>query len=349
MTIGRMEEIPLSERELLIDYLVGLRLDRARTFLRRADLSPYGTRADLRERLREELERGRVDTDSLILFLDEVEPWGRQHVLVYDPSATLPSGWDTPNAVREKLLRTELRGLIDEPAPLALPDELSISSVRIDDRALSIMAVERRDHVERIEALDPLPQRLEDGRLLEYRAYQRVVSRGIVLFRWDMVNRSATLHISQGTTAYSYDDAEQRFQRLVGEFVPIDRFGRRDLRPAIKELYDQEVAGNGEARSHRFRYRSALGRDVGIASPTAAESVLGEAFIDQALSLVASRSAGRIGNFYWLTGTGPVPASNPIPREQHVVVLGEEGRVHFMTASSEAIVSYVLQRLRALS
>jgi len=344
-----MEESPLSERELLIDYLIGLRLDRARSFLQLAKLSPYGNRADLRERLQEALDRGRIDTDSLILFLDEVEPWGKQHVFVYDPPTRLPSGWENPGAVRQELLRSGLGELIDKPLPLALPEELAISSVRVDDRALWILAVERRDHVERVETLDPPAQQLVDGRFVEYRAYQRVVTRGIVLFRWDMVGRSATLHLSQGTTSYSYDEAEERFQRLVGGVMPIDRFDRRDLRPAIRRLYDQEVAGDGEVRSHRFRYRSALGRDVDIASPTAAESVLGESFIDQALSLVASRSAGRIGNFYWLAGTGPVPGSNPIPREQHIVVLGEEGRVHFMTASSEDIVSYVLQRLQALS
>jgi hypothetical protein len=342
------EENSNSERDLLIEYLVSLRLDRARDFLRRSELPSSGTRVDLRERLQEGFDRGDITTGSLILFLDEVEPWGKQHVLFYDAPRN-SRGWSSPEAVREELQRSELRNLIDEPLPLALPEALSISSVRVDDRGVSILAVERRDHVERVETLDPPPEQFSDGRLVEYRAYERVVTRGIVLFRWDMINGSAALHISQGTTAYSYDDAEARFQRLVGGVMPIDQFARRDLRLAIRRLYDQEVAGDGEVRSHRFRYRSAMGRDVDIASPTAAVSVLGESFIDQALSLVASRSAGRIGNFYWLSRKGPVPTSNPIPREQHVVVLGEEGRVHFMTASSEPIVSYVLQRLRALS
>src|SRR5581483_4754957 len=125
------------------------------------------------------------------------------------------------------------------------------------DRGLTVLAVERREYEERLRDAEGEPvervEHSETGRTIVYRAYERVVSRGIVLFRWDMVDGSANLHVMQATSQYSYDEAEARFRALVAGAIPFDRFERRDLRRAIRKLYDQEADGAGEARSHRYR------------------------------------------------------------------------------------------------
>lgn len=337
-----------TEHELLIDFLISLRLDRSRAFLQRHGLAAYGTRADLRERVSQALDEDRIDTDSMVLFLDEVEPWGKQHVLVYRASARRPRGWADPAEARRTLAAGVLGDLVDQPLPLVLPETLRVSSIRTHDRGFSVLAVESRAHTEHVEGLDHT-ERTTDGRTIEYRAYEQIITRGILLFRWDMLNESVTLHITQASSGYSYDEAEERFQQVVGDAVPFDRFDRRDLRRAIRSLYNQEVGGDGEARSHRYRYRTPGGRDIDISSPTADDSVLGEAPVDDAMRAVAPRTAGRSGNFYWLAGSGPTPDRNPIPSEQHITIIGEDGRVHFMTPSSEEVVIYVVNRIRALS
>ena len=65
---------------------------------------------------------------------------------------------------------------------------------------------------------------------------------------------------------------------------------------------------------------------------------------------LAGAVTGRIGNFFWLPRTGPTPANNPIvTRDLHVVVLAGDSRVHFMVPSTQESITYVVQRLRALS
>lgn len=343
-----MAERASSETDLLIDFLLSLRLDRARAFLRKSELPISGTRAELRARLREALDTGALDIDALVLYLDEVEPWGKQHVLVYRPRQERPRAWADPSSAERTLRASDLAELVGRAVPLALPESLRVSAITPDERGFSILAVESRAHREHVEELDRT-ERVSDGRTIEYRAYEQVISRGIVLFRWDMPSNRATLHITQAASGYSYDDAETRFQQLVEDVIPFDMFPRRDLRRTIRNLYDQEAAGLAEARSHRYRYRTAGGREIDIASPTADDSVLGEAPTDDAMRALAPRTTGRSGNFYWLAGTGPTPNRNPIEREQHVTILGADGRVHFMTPSSQEIVTYVVDRVRALS
>ena len=51
-------------------------------------------------------------------------------------------------------------------------------------------------------------------------------------------------------------------------------------------------------------------------------SVVGEQVVDDALTNVAGAATGRIGNFFWLSNTGPASRTNPIVRDLHVVILG---------------------------
>src|SRR5205085_1974546 len=62
-------------------------------------------RADLRERLEENLLAGTITTVNLVDFLDEVEPWSKQHVFLYNGGDGLVQGWRDTGALRERLGR----------------------------------------------------------------------------------------------------------------------------------------------------------------------------------------------------------------------------------------------------
>lgn len=187
-----------------------------------------------------------------------------------------------------------------------------------------------------------------DGRVIEFRAYFHVVTRGLLTLRWDLLTNTAALHITQGSSGYSYDDAEGRFARLVQPFLAFDRFQRTDLNRLIRRLHELEQAGTPEARSHRLGYQSRGGRIIEAASPTRRDSVTGEAGIDGALTTIAGESRGRLGNFYWLADASPDRNVNPLSADLHIIVVANESRVNFMVPSSREIVTYVLQRIRAL-
>jgi len=336
------------EQRALLTFLLALRLDRVRVFLGRHGIARYGNRADLRERLEENLLAGTLTIVDLVDFLDEVEPWSKQHVFLYNGGDGLVQGWRDGNALRARLGEANVAELLDARLPLVLPEELSLSSITVDDgRFVTISAVERREYRER----EPSRDRVEvdpAGRTIELLAYVHVITRGLLTFRWDLATNTAALHITQSGRGYVYEEAEERFARLVQPFLAFDRFARTDLQRLIRRLHELAQAGTPEARPHRLGYRSRGGISVEAASATYRDSVTGEAAIDGALTAIAGASTGRLGNFYWLAGVDHGGVANPLPADLHVVVIANESRVNFTVPSSQEIVTYVLQRIRTL-
>jgi hypothetical protein len=338
-----------AEQQALLTFLLALRLDRVREFLGRHGLPRYGNRGDLRERLEENLDDGTITIVDLVDYLDEVEPWSKQHVFLYEGGEGLVEGWRDRDQLRARLGEAGAGELLDARLPLVLPEELTLSAITVEEeRFVTIAAVERREYRER----EPSRDRVEvdaAGRVVELIAYVHDVTRGLLTFRWDLLTNTAALHITQGGRGYDYDDAEQRFAQLVQPFLSFDRFTHADLRRVIRRLHELAEAGTPEARPHRLGYRSRGGRSIDAASPTYRDSVTGETPIDNALSAIAAASTGRLGNFYWLAGDSPDGTVNPLPVDLHLILMADESRVNFMLPSSRDVVTYVLQRIRALT
>lgn len=130
-----MPPVPTSlneEQRTLLTFLLTLRLDRVRDFLSRHELPRYGNRADLRGRLEENLASGKFRVIDIVDFLDEVEPWSKQHVVLYNGADGLTQGWDNDSALRARLAEADVAELLDERLPLVLPEELTLSSIRIE-------------------------------------------------------------------------------------------------------------------------------------------------------------------------------------------------------------------------
>lgn len=340
---------PRTETEILIDILIGLRVDRVRVFMDRVGLPRSGTKAELRERAEAALLGGTFTLDTLIDYLDEVEPWGRQHVILLDAEQSAASGWRRIDGIRRRLREANVERLLERKRRQRLPETLTLSAINVDGHNLEVVAVERREYEQREPEHDRV-EHLEDGTVVLLKAYRHVVTRGLLTLRWNTASGAAALHISEGFGRYSYDDALARFSTVVDEFIELDRFTEKPLGRAIRALHDAERAGNGEVRSHRVGYQSAGGRTVEAASPSTNISVVGEQAVDDAMTGIAGASTGRIGNFFWLPNKGPSPQANPITtRDLHVVVIGPASRVHFMVPSDRESVTYVLQRIRALS
>lgn len=337
-----------TDDEILVDVLLGLRMDRVRDFVRSFGFPTSGAKADLRERVREGVEQGAIPVNAMVDYLDQVEPWGRQHVILLEAEQSLAQGWRRADGIRRRLSEAGVDGLLARTRRLRLPRQLTLSSIQLRDDSITISAVERREYDERAPDLD-LVDVTEEGQLIVLKAYRHVVTRGIVALRWNPASGAAALHVSEGHGRYDYADAAARFGVLISEFLDFDRFGAKDIRRAIRRLHDDEKQGRPEARSHRVAYVSHGGRAVEATSPTPSTSVVGEQIVDDAMLNVAGAATGRAGNFYWLPLRGPVPAENPLLRDLHVVVLARESRVHFMVPSNEEAVTYVLRRIRALS
>jgi hypothetical protein len=195
----------------------------------------------------------------------EVEPWSKQHVYLYNGGDGLVAGWQDAKALRARLQAADVAELLDGRLPLVLPEGLTLSSITIDRdrRFATISAVERREHRER----EPSRDRVEveaAGRTVELLAYVRAVTRGLLTFRWDLVTNTAALHITQGGSGYDYEDAEQRFARLVQPFLSFDRRVRSRCSSPSLEAPARRAARSCRrrpSRAQRYATTSETGTD----------------------------------------------------------------------------------------
>lgn len=178
------EHVTRTEEDILVDILLGLRMDRVQTFMRPFGLATSGTKSDLRERVQEAVVARVIPISALIDYLDLVEPWGRQHVIMLEAEQSVGQGWRRADGVRRRVSDADMAELLDGRRRRRLPERLALSSIDFDGESLAITAVERRDYPERAPGLDRV-ERTEDGQVLELKAYRHVVTRRVLTLRWN--------------------------------------------------------------------------------------------------------------------------------------------------------------------
>jgi hypothetical protein len=335
------------EQQALIDFVLALRKSHIQDFLNQVELPKSGTKEDLRERLQEALDGGDLTYERLVDFLDSVSPWGKQHVFLYRGPGNDVQAWKDPDHVWGLLKQHRLGRLFNARLPLILPEKLTLSSVTHADGRLRVTAVEKRDYTERTPEHDE-EKETESGDRITLKAHMHHLTRTLAAFEWDLNANVAMLQITQLQEDGDYEELAEQFTQLIKPWLDIKPFGAVDLRPVIRRLHEIEKNGQAETRSHGIDYRSLQGRRVSARSPNPRASVLGEAFIDDAMDSVRKNSVGHLGNFYWLADVKPGPAVNPLTGEVHLIIVGAKSRVNFPTPNSEDVVRYVLHRMRAL-
>jgi hypothetical protein len=340
------EEFTEEERELVLDYVMVLSAEKIGEMLASHDLPRSGAKIELRERVVTALAEGTLTYRDLVATLDETEPWGKQHVFLYEgPDRELPN-WRQPEWVRTHLEGLGLASILNAAVPLILPPELRLSCIHYSAERLRAVAVRRRDYWEHVAEWDQDPE-IRDGEEVEYRAFVHRVKRGLVIFEWDFLSNNAHLQVTQLPTQAKYEAVRDEFKRLVAPWLDLDLFTPVDLKPVVKNLHTLATRDGSEVQPQILRYRTMHGRSVSASSPKAQLSLFGEREIDEAIEMVKQHSHGHLIGVFWVDhGTGKPLSTNRAP---HVVVLGTENRVNFMRPSSEETVRYVLGRIRTLS
>jgi len=342
-------EYTAEERNALIDFVLALKKSHIQDFLKRVELSKSGTKPDLRERLKEALDEGEITYEQLVLFLDSLVPWGKQHVFLYAGPRSDMQSWKSPEYVLEKLKEHRLGKLFNAQLPLILPEKLTLSSIKhIPGRSLRIVAVQRREYTERTPEHDERRKTVE-GEDVILKAYMHHMSRTLVAFEWDLDANTSILQITQLQSDSLYEEVAKEFCKLVSSWLDMNIFSAVDVRLAIRRLHALEENAHGETRSHGIHYRTLQGRRLSAHSPSAQDSVLGEPVIDQAMHDVGESGVGHLGNFYWLPEVNGTAVPNPLKNEVHMIVVGDKSRINFPTPNTEDALRYVLHRVRALS
>lgn len=341
------------EQEEIIKYFMDLNLNFIKNFCEFHDISRTGNKPDFQERIIESIDEGIITHMDLIDYVDGIEKYGKQHVFLYNGSDSILDQWNDNEIVDQLIVDNGLLLYRNTRLPIILPQGLALSSIEhVQNRSLEIIAVEAHHHIERFKEYDERKE-IEDQDLnLELRAYTRKLKRGFVIFRWDLVLNTASLHIMQLPRGFNYDEMEERFKGLVNPWFDFDQFQKLDLKKVIKKLHELEETDTPETRSHGLGYRSSGGRFVKANSSNPTDSVLGENFIDEAMREIRANSNGFIGNFYWLPSTEGESEDenrvNPLENEIRTEIIGKENRINFSKANKKEDTEYVLSRVRDL-
>jgi hypothetical protein len=338
-----------TEIDELVSHVLALRKDFVQDLLSSERVSFSGlNKLQLRDRLREAIDDGRISVADVIGFLDEVEPGGKQHVFLMRPTAYLNTHWSDPQATRRRLARrSSIRGLLDAVTPLLMPGELELSRIRVEAGHVEILAVEARRYYERDTSLDERSTS-PDGLPVDLRAHVGRVARTTVVLRWNTLTRQAALHITQasgrsGLDRDHYRQVAARFASAVEPWLDFSQFTDVDLRKVIHELHRRETAGKPLTSSRRGRWGTPDGGEIDAVSASASASVFADEPLTAAIAQVETTTSGQSGNFYWL----PTQAG-PLTDQLHLTILGFDSRVHFMVPSSPQEVDHVIEQIRRL-
>ncbi len=343
-TLKAPEYTDEEQAQLVTDLLV-LKKGQIQGFLARNELPRSGTKAEIRDRIEEALREGDLPPERIVQFLDEVTPWGKQHVYLYKGPESSIANWKKTDWVASLLKEHRLGKYLNATLPLALPDAMKISSILHSGRRLRITAIKKREWWERDPEYDE-SKTTPEGDPISLRAFVHRVTRGLVALEWDLNANAAFLQISQLPAGFRYEEVSKEFLDLISGWLDVSRFPLVDLRPVIKKLQELEGAGTGEIRSHGSKYRSLEGRTLEAKSASPADPLFGEPPIDAVLAVIRECGVGHIGNFYWLVDAAKNPGVNPLETEVHVIIIGWHSRISFPTPNNEKTIRHVLSRIR---
>ena len=340
--IAPVPELSEADFEFLLMFVANLRGDLLKGFLKDHDLPVSGPKLAIAKRLKDAIDEGKLAYGALIDLLDEVEPWGKQHVyLMTGPEQ--PGSWIDADWVGTHLLEHGVAEHLNAPKPLLLPPVLELASIIWSPDALRVTSIERRTGLVRDEDRDDEDE-TEDGDEVHYRAYVQRTTRGMIIFDWDFASNTAFLQITQLPSQDDYESAQARFYNLVGAWLPLHTFAIQDLRKAIVEFRRLNKAQQGNVRSHAVELADPDGRRVTGTSASAEQPLPGNQTLDTGMdNFINAGAVGHSGNFYFTSGPGS--AIEPT-KEMHFTLMGTRNRLNIMTPQSEPTIRYAIQRVR---
>jgi hypothetical protein len=303
-------------------------MDWTRTFLKERQLRFSGDTPKLRARMLGYVASGTITTDDLISLLDEVEGWGNQHVYLYTVAEPLLRDLAVESNVRDALRRRRCARLFNQPLPLVLPDVPTLSLVQWTSARLRFVWVEKRLW------RDPVPTENRVEGDLEFDAFRRKESRGIVAFDVDLVTGHAQLLIQRLPRGNRYAEQKKRFENELGYFIDISHLQEFRISPGIRKMDESK-----EIRKRSTELQTAQGSRIILTSKSRRDDAYRDPTLRKARQAVGSNAAGRLGNFY-------CPTSNGAADEIHVKLYAQDQRIGIFGECSQAEVMYVLSSVR---
>lgn len=320
------EETRIDEVDVLLNLLLSHKKEYIQDFLRGKELPYSYTKTVLKEKIKEEIANEVFKQEELIALLDKIEEYGNQHVYLYINTSDYISKLRDEGFVQQNLRKSGLEGLYNKSKPLLLPETPTVASIIHNRRALKIKWVEKRRWNELIK------EEIKGDKLI--RIYQIHTTRGVTIFRIDLVSGNADLLIQRLPRGTNYTEVKERYEDKVRKIVDLDTFSLLNIKSSIRKIED-----SGEAERRQTNFETIAGGKISFKSRSRGVDYTTDPSLSAARHALGERVSGLLGNFYWLPKT-------PLARKIHTHVYGGDSRVGVFGECSEQEVNYVLSRVR---
>jgi hypothetical protein len=345
----RRQPPPQFQRDLLLKQLAAMRADYVRTLMRENDVKGLSNnKPQLLAEVDKALRENRLAWDTLIEFLDRHEPYGKQRAFLFEAIDNTHDQW-SETALERAVDAGGPGELWNAPVPIAAPDELTLSSVGVQDGTFTVLAIGRRTFRRRVEELEAQVEVPRAG--LEVRLYEYVDIRGWVRLELNLATGAAQIrgvHLPQQTVQLQlFED----FRDLLDPWFPLAAFAPLDLAKAIKALHaDERTNTPHEALVQAVGYDDPSGLKSAIRSASSTQSVSGHGTtMDSAIDAIRSSGHGADGNFYFLPPNAGGMPNTPLTKAVRAVIYARAGRIDFTKPMEAEELEHVLRRVRVLA
>jgi hypothetical protein len=340
------------QQALLLSQLAALNIGQVREFMNRHGVAgKEGKKAEVLARSEAALRRrGKPTWDELMLYLDEVEPYGRQHAYLYKPKPDFKK-WSSGGYVENELAKHKLGTFLGRHTALAAPANVTLASISLDEEngIFSVHAITKRTHLRRREDLDSQvsASALPDPNTVA-QVYEEVSVRSWVRLRCDANTGACSVHVAQLERKGDYEAVVQEFLNLISTWFPVGQLEPINLAKAIASLHEDYEANSNtsEVRVQGAQFDTVRGRHAAISSARARQGVLGESpQLDGAITAMRKSGPAAAGNFYFRE-TGSANSANPIDKDLHVTCVVKDSRINFRRPTEPDEFNWVLERIR---
>lgn len=342
----------------MLSLLGSLTAGHVHEFMRRHEVAGRSkNKPDLLDIIQKEIGKPGLTWDSLIEYLDEVELYQKQHVVLMRAVDDTEDQWDE-QTLKEATTQAGYGSLWGVSVRLAAPENLELASIKVDGDFFSVHAVGQRTYVHRNQDLErgytaPNPDS-------EIRVYETVRVRAWARLELDLKSGNALIRCTKMPTKSVQDSLVKAFDELISPWFPMLAFRVVDLAKAISTLHRDEGNTPCEARVQEVGYRTVSGLQTVVKSSAGTSSISGHgAALDDAVKALRTNGTAARGVFHFLppqtTGASASGANsngtpvNPLTHERRVALSAADGVVQFSKATPQPELEHALRRIRSLA
>ncbi len=319
-------EYSYDELELLINFILSHKKEYIQQFLKERGLHYFYTKALLKDKIYEGIEKENFTKDELIELLDFIEEYGNQHIYLFRVADNYTKQMRNNSLIIKKLRKEGLEEVFNNNKPLLLPDAATICSIVHNSNIFKIKWVEKRTWKELID------EKIEGDKLIK--TYQIHLKRGITTFRVNLITGDAELMIQRLPSGSNYRKAKEEYLKYLSKIFNVDTLSIVNLRSAITRIENSD-----EVERRQTNFETLSGGKASFKSKRQGTDYINDPYLKKARESMGQNVSAELGNFYWLP-------NDVLNRKIHTHIYSSDNRVGIFGECTQQEVDYVLSRIR---